>query len=99
MDLSWPQGQSVNSATSSHIHMHSACALPYPSIDQIVQEAVVANRSNSCYLFKVDLERAFRNLRIDPNDYPLMGLFWNDAYYQDVGLALGAKLGSFFCSL
>ena len=63
----------------------------------MVHSAAQANDNDSCYLFKVDLERAFRNLRIDPNDYPLMGLFWNGTYYQDVGLAFGAKLGIFFC--
>ena len=28
--------------------------------------------------YSVDLERAFRNLRVDPYDYPLMGLCWNN---------------------
>ena len=97
VDLSWPKGASVNYATSSHIHMNSACALTYPTIDQMVHEAVGKNGSDSCHLFKVDLERAFQNLRIDPNDYSLMGLYWDGAYYQDVGLAFGVKLGSFFC--
>ena len=85
----------INSVTSSNIHKNSTCALAYPTIDQMVQEAVTANGNND--LFKVDLQRAFRNLRIDPNDYPLMGLFWNGGYYQHVGLAFGAKLGNFFC--
>ena len=59
VDLSWPKGASVNFATSSHIHMNAACALTYPTIDDMVHEAVEANSSDSCYLFKVDLERAF----------------------------------------
>ena len=61
----------------------------------MVEAAFQANHSEDCFLFKVDLERAFRNLRIDPNDYDLLGLYWDQAYFIDSGVPFGAKLGSF----
>ena len=46
-------------------------------------------------LYKVDLERAFRNLRGDPFDYPLLGLQWNtDVYGQMCTDALTLTLRS-----
>ena len=58
-------------------------------MDNMVEAAVRANHADSCFLFKVDSERAFHNLRIDPNDYELLGLYWDQAYYQDSGVPLG----------
>ena len=48
----------------------------------------------SAMLFKVDLERAFRNLRVDPYAYPLLGFKWNDVTYVDVGVPFGLKTGA-----
>ena len=92
IDLSWPKGHSVNSATCTNIHVKAACALCYPTIDRMVEAAVQANHSDTCFLFKVDLEWAFRNLHIDPNDYDSLGLYWNQAYFVDSGVPFGAKL-------
>ena len=51
----------------------------------------------SAKLFKVDLECAFRNLRVDPYDYPLMGLRWNNDVYVDVDVAFGFKFWAAAC--
>ena len=47
-------------------------SLKYPLIDLVVEE----NRElgPDALLFRVDLQRAFRNLRMDPRDRPLLGL-------------------------
>ena len=50
-------------------------------------------------LFKIDLERAFRNLRIDPFDYPLLGLQWQGKRYVDVGLPFGFRMGAAACQM
>ena len=47
-------------------------SLKYPSIDLVVDK--IKEIGPHARLFKVDLQRAFRNLRIDPRDYPLLGL-------------------------
>ena len=51
----------------------------------------------SALLYKVDLQRAYRNLRVDPRDYPLLGLKWRDATYYDVAIPFGLKQGALGC--
>ena len=46
-------------------------------------------------MYKVDIERAFRNLRVDPADYKNQGLYWDDQYYIDTGIPFGLIFGSF----
>ena len=72
VDLSWPKGESVNSCIPSDIYDDMPFKLKYPTFDLIVEH--IKEIGPSTKLFKVDLESAFRNLRVDPYDYPLMGL-------------------------
>ena len=66
--------------------------LKFPSIDHIV-EAVLRVDSDPL-LFKIDVARAFRNLRIDPRDAVKLGIKWNNAYYVDASAAFGWTHGS-----
>ena len=45
-------------------------------------------------LFKVDVARAFRNLRVYPADSLKIGIKWNNAFYVEVGIAFGWTHGS-----
>ena len=45
------------------------------------------------HLYKVDISRGFRHLKIDPPDYDLLGLEWNGAYI-DTCLAFGSRHSS-----
>ena len=97
VDLSWPEGEAVNSPFSSSMYLSSQCHLQYPTVDQMVDSVVQAESQGQCYLFKIDLEQVFCNLRVDPLDYRLLGLFWNDRYYIDSAIPFGLIFGSFFC--
>ena len=97
VDLSWPHGAAVNSELSSTLYLNSQCKLTYPSIQVMVDAVVQANAQGVCYMFKVDLERAFRNLRVDPLDYKVLGLYWDNSYYLDTGVPFGLIFGSFWC--
>ena len=79
VDLSWPVGASVNSCVPSNVYDDVPFILKYPTIDQVVERIKLVGPS--ALLYKVDLERAFRNLRVDPFDYPLLGLQWNTDIY------------------
>ena len=52
--------------------------LTYPSIDQITQKLKVLGPG--AMLFKLDISRAFRHIRIDPGDIDLLGIQHNGAY-------------------
>ena len=53
----------------------------------------------STLLFKIDLQRAFRNLRIDPLDYQVFALRWRDETYVDVALTFGFGQGASACQM
>ena len=67
--------------------------LSYSSIDNIVDR--LKKLGPGAVIYKVDISRAFRHLRIDPGDLDLLGLK-HDSYYLDGSLAFGFTHGSFF---
>ena len=93
MDLSWPKGFSVNHGVSKNSYLDTYFTLHYPSIDHIVQ--AIRDLGPDALLYKIDISRAFRHIRIDPGDLDLLGFHHND-YYFDGSLAFGYRHGSVF---
>ena len=91
IDLSWPQGNSVNAGVPSDKYLGTEFVLTYPSVDNITQEVLRLGRG--CKIFKVDIRRAFRHVPIDPGDVDLLGLHWKE-YFIDRSLPFGFKHGS-----
>ena len=91
IDLSWPKGQSVNSGVDSDRYLDVDFVLTYPSIDNITDE--VLKLGKGCQIFKVDINRAFHQVPIDPGDLDLLGLHWED-YFINRSLPFGFKHGS-----
>ena len=58
VDLSFPQGYSVNDQVPRGIYMNTVFKLHYPNIDLITQK--LAKLGPGCHVYKVDLSRAFR---------------------------------------
>ena len=48
-------------------------------------------------MYGLDLARAYRQLRIDPGDWELMGVNWKGLWYLDKTPAFGVRLGAHFC--
>ena len=42
----------------------------------------------------MDISHAFRNLRVEPLDYGVMRIHWDDKYFIDICVAFGFKHGS-----
>ena len=97
VDLSWPLGAGVNQFVPSNVFDFMEFQLKYPTIDHIVQK--ISDIGPTALLYKVDLQRAFRNLRIDPLDYKVLGLMWRNQMFIDVSLAFGFKQGASACQL
>ena len=95
VDLSWPLGQSVNSCTVPGVFDSVQFQLKYPSIDMLVQKN--SEFGPAALLYKTDLERTFRNLKIDPYDFPVLGLCWKQRTYVDVSLPFGFTTGAASC--
>ena len=93
MDLSWPKGASINSAIHKFKYLDTYFSLSYPSIDHIVHH--VKELGPGSLLYKVDISRAFRHLRIDPGDIDLLGILHQDLFL-DGSLPFGFRLRSGF---
>ena len=66
--------------------------LKYPTIDQVVEN--IQENVPTCLLYKMDLERAFPNLKVDPLYYPLLGLCWRNETFIDVSVPFRFKFGA-----
>ena len=82
LDLSWPAGSSVNDGISKDFFLGEPVELTYPTVDDIADRIV--QLGPGCLLFKRDLKRAYRQLPVDPFDYPLLGYSWRDKLFFDV---------------
>ena len=93
VDLSWPKGESVNDFVHKCKYLDTYFTLQYPSVDDITKK--LNELGPGALLFKVDISRAFRQLRIDPGDIDLLGIVHNHLYL-DGSVPFGFRLGSGF---
>ena len=96
MDLSWPKGLSINDGVAKNKYLGSYFTLRYPSLDHITQ--ALCELGPQALIYKIDISRASRHLRIYPGDLDLLGIKHKD-YYIDGTLPFGFRLGSFFFSV
>ena len=95
MDLSWPPGASVNDGIPKDTYLDEPFKLTLPTVDDVVN--LIREHGQGCYLYSQDLERAYRQLRSDPLDWPLLGLEWDNKYYFDVAVPFGIRNGAMAC--
>jgi len=95
VDLSWPAGGSLNDCVQPNVYMGTPFVLKFPVVDDILER--IKSLEGNCLLYKVDLKRAFRQLKIDPKDSIYTGLHFNNQYYIDISVPFGYKHGSALC--
>ena len=84
IDLSWPKGELVNAGVDKNAEF----SLTFPTVDTITNQLVAIGKG--AHIYKVNISRAFRRLKIDPLDYDLLALKWNDVYV-DMCLPFGSR--------
>ena len=92
VDLSFLEGLSVNAGVDSDKYLHTPFLLTLPTLDTITQK--VKENGRGSLLYKIDLSRAFRHIKLDPKDYNLLGLHFSNQIYYDLCLPFGFKHGS-----
>ena len=93
VDLTWPESCSVNDGVVKDEYLGSKFLLHYPSVDGIVHK--LNELGPGSLMFKVDISRAFRQLKVDPGEIDLLGLK-QDAYFIDQSVPFGYRHGSIF---
>ena len=78
VDLSWPCEASVNAGVQKDTYLNSKFALTYPSVDQIVDRILQLGLGSLIY--KMDIVRLFRQLKVDPEDSDFLDLKMGDYY-------------------
>ena len=91
IDLSWPPENSVNAGIHKDSYLGTDFSLTFPTVDHITDALKKIGRG--AHLFKIDINRAFRHVKIDPLDYDLLGLFWEESYI-DTCLPFGTRHGT-----
>ena len=92
VDLSFPEGLSVNAGVESDIYVDIPFLLTLPTLDTITQK--VKQNGRGSLLYKIDLSRAFCHVKLDQKDYNLLGLHLSNQIYYDSCLPFGFKHGS-----
>ena len=92
VDLSWPKGASVNDFVHKckYMYLDTYFTLHYSSVDDVTNK--LKDLGPGDLLYKVDISRAFRQLRIDPGDIDLLGIVHNHLYL-DGSVPFGFRLG------
>ena len=91
VDLSYPFGTAVNTGIDPDTYLGTPFLLTLLTIDTITHK--VKENGKGSLLYKIDLSRAFRHVKLDPKDYNLLGLYLEGAYF-DSCLPFGLKHGS-----
>jgi hypothetical protein len=95
VDLSFPDGHSINSGVDKDLYLGENVSLTYPRVDDLV--AIVKDKGEGCLLFKRDLRRAYRQIPIDPGDVHLFGYVWNNHIIVDRMLTMGLSSAAMIC--
>ena len=53
--------------------------------------AAIQKFGRGCYMGKTDIQSAFRLIPVHPDDWELLGMFWNGQYYVDKVLPFGLR--------
>ena len=82
VDMSSPHGSSVNDGIDSgEFSMH------YIHLDQIIN--MIAKHGPGALMAKFDVEAAYRNIAVHPDDRYLLGMKWRGQFFVDLALPSG----------
>jgi hypothetical protein len=95
VDLSWPEGSSVNDGIDKRRYLDDDIQLHYPSVDSLLD--IVRDKGSGCLLFKRDLRRAYRQIPVDPGDIHLLGYSWQSRIYIDRVFPFGLRSAAYIC--
>lgn len=94
-DLSFPILGSVNSGINKDSYLGHEVKTCYPNVDCVSE--LIIKWGPGCLLFKRDMRKAFRQIRVDPGDIRLLGFKWGGKIYLDTVLAMGLRSAAYIC--
>lgn len=95
IDLTHPEGQGVNSGINIHSVLGTDISYSLPSVWDLI--AYIQTLESMAWIWVADLQRAYRQLRVDPLDVPLLGLQVEEGVYLDLCPSFGCRSSSAAC--
>lgn len=95
IDLTFPEGAGVNSGIDIHSIFGKDISYKLPSIWDLIAHLQTIGRG--AWIWVADLRRAYRQLRVDPLDTPLLGLRVDRGIFLDLCPAFGCRSSSAAC--
>ena len=89
MDLSWPPGEAVNNGIDQHWYIDGPATITLPTADYMADRLL--QLGPGAFLYKTDLARGYRQLRVDPCDWPFLGFRHRDQYFLDICPPFGLR--------
>ena len=94
MDLSWPPGESINDGVDTTHYIDGPANIHLPTEDFMEQR--VLELGKGAMMYKSDLARGYRQLRVDPTDWHLLGFAHRDRVYLDICPPFGLRTSALF---
>ena len=91
LDLSSPLGHSVNDGI-----LKEPFSVQYMRVDDVISGIMSFGRGT--LLAKFDVESAYRNIPVHPEDRYLLGMKWQGSYFIDMALPFGLRSAPFIFS-
>ena len=68
-------------------------SLQYIKVDHAI--SILQELGQGCFMSKLDIKSAFRNIAVHPSDWELLGMKWEGLYFFDVTLPFGLRSAPF----
>ena len=88
--LSYPKHRPTS--VNAHIPPESY-SLQYIKVDHAI--AILQDLGPGCFMSKLDIKSAFRNVPVHPSDWELLGMKWEGLYFFDMVLPFGLRSAPF----
>lgn len=95
VDLSFPQFSSVNDGINPENHLGENITYSLPTIADLITQLQLHGKG--AFLWKADLRRAYRQIRIDPLDSPFLGIKIGSNIYIDRCPPFGCRSSAAIC--
>ena len=94
INLSWPKPNSVNDGVLKDMYLDTEYLLKYPLVDRIT--TTLKQLGPAAMIYKVDISRAFHQIKIVPTDIDLLGFKLKNKYFLDLSVAFSIKMAAKF---
>ena len=94
MDLSWPKGAAVNDGVDTDYYLDGPIEVTLPTADYMANR--ILQLGPGAWLYKTDLARGYRQLRVDPWDWTLLGFMNGGRCYMDICPPFGLRSSAMF---